>query len=42
MTQVNKPVLLRRLFHLGCSYSGQILSYSKILGELQMLGTQQL
>lgn len=38
MTQVNKPVLLRRLFHLGCSYSGQILSYTKILGELQDAG----
>lgn len=38
MTQVNKPVLLRRLFQLGCSYSGQILSYSKILGELHDAG----
>lgn len=38
MTQVNKPVLLRRLFQLGCTYSGQILSYSKILGELQDAG----
>lgn len=38
MTQVNKPALLRRLFQLGCIYSGQILSYSKILGELQDAG----
>jgi uncharacterized protein len=38
MTQVNKPALLRRLFHLGCNYSGQILSYSKMLGELQEAG----
>lgn len=38
MTQVNKPVLLRRLFQLGCSYSGQILSYSKMLGELHDAG----
>ena len=38
MTQVNKPVLLRRLFQLGCIYSGQILSYTKILGELQDAG----
>lgn len=38
MTQVNKPALLRRLFQLGCSYSGQILSYSKMLGELQDAG----
>lgn len=38
MNQVNKPVLLRRLFQLGCNYSGQILSYNKILGELQDAG----
>ncbi len=38
MTQVNKPALLRRLFQLGCNYSGQILSYSKMLGELQETG----
>lgn len=38
MTQINKPALLRRLFQLGCSYSGQILSYTKILGELQEAG----
>lgn len=38
MTQVNKPVLLRRLFQLGCCYSGQILSYTKMLGDLQDVG----
>ena len=38
MTQVNKPVLLSRLFQLGCCYSGQILSYTKMLGELQDAG----
>lgn len=38
MNQVNKPALLRRLFQLGCSYSGQILSYTKMLGELQDAG----
>lgn len=38
MTQVNKPALLRRLFQLGCSYSGQVLSYTKILGQLQDSG----
>lgn len=38
MTQVNKPALLRRLFQLGCTYSGQILSYSKMLGELHDAG----
>ena len=35
MTQINKPALLRRLFQLGCSYSGQVLSYTKMLGQLQ-------
>lgn len=38
MTQVNKPALLRRLFQLGCTYSGQILSYQKMLGQLQDVG----
>lgn len=38
MTQINKPALLRRLFHLGCMYSGQILSYSKMVGQLQDSG----
>lgn len=38
MTQVNKPALLRRLFQLGCVYSGQILSFSKMLGELHDAG----
>jgi predicted AAA+ superfamily ATPase len=38
MTQINKPALLRRLFQLACNYSGQILSFSKMLGELQDAG----
>lgn len=38
MTQVNKPVLLRRLFQFGCMYSGQLLSYTKMLGQLQDAG----
>jgi predicted AAA+ superfamily ATPase len=38
MTQINKPALLRRLFQLGCSYSGQILSFQKMLGQLQEAG----
>lgn len=32
--RINKPALLRNLFELGCSFSGQILSYTKILGQL--------
>jgi len=38
LTRVDKPALLRRLFELGCHYSGQILSYTKILGQLQEAG----
>lgn len=34
LTRVDKPALLRKLFELGCLYSGQILSYTKILGQL--------
>jgi predicted AAA+ superfamily ATPase len=29
---------LRRLFELGCRYSGQVLSYTKMLGQLQDAG----
>ncbi len=36
--QVNKPALLRHLFKLACIYSGQMLSYTKILGQLQDAG----
>jgi predicted AAA+ superfamily ATPase len=38
MTNINKPALLRRLFQLGCHYSGQILSYQKMLGQLHDAG----
>ena len=38
MTRVDKPVLLRRLFELGCRSSGQVLSYTKMLGQLQDVG----
>ena len=38
LTRVDKPALLRRLFQLACSYSGQILSYQKMLGQLQDAG----
>ena len=34
LTRVDKPALLRRLFHLACNYSGQVLSYQKMLGQL--------
>lgn len=38
LSRVDKPALLRRLFELACSYSGQILSYTKMLGQLQDAG----
>jgi hypothetical protein len=38
LTRVDKPALLRRLFQLGCAYSGQILSYQKMLGQLTDAG----
>jgi len=38
MTRVDKPALLRRLFELGCRHSGQVLSYTKMLGRLQDAG----
>jgi uncharacterized protein len=38
LSRVDKPALLRRLFQLGCQYSGQLLSYTKMLGQLQDAG----
>lgn len=38
LRRVDKPALLRRLFYLACMYSGQILSYQKMLGQLQDAG----
>ena len=38
MTRVDKPTLMKDLFELGCAYSGQILSYNKMLGWLQDAG----
>ncbi|MFW6083763.1 MAG: ATP-binding protein [Gemmatimonadota bacterium] len=38
LTRIDKPALLRRLFDLGCRYSGQILSYNKMLGQLHDAG----
>ena len=37
-SRVDKPALLRQLFDLGCRYSGQVLSYTKMLGQLQDAG----
>ncbi len=38
LTRVDKPALMRKLFEIGCEYSGQILSYNKIVGQLQDAG----
>jgi len=38
LSRVDKPALLRRLFELACAYSGQILSYQKMTGQLQDAG----
>ncbi|MEI6142391.1 MAG: AAA family ATPase [Mariniphaga sp.] len=38
LTRVDKPALLKRLFELGSAYSGQIVSFTKILGKLQDKG----
>ena len=37
-TIINKPALMRQTFELGASYSGQIVSLSKIVGSLQDAG----
>ncbi len=38
LTRVDKPAVLKRLFEMGSVYSGQILSFTKILGQLQDVG----
>jgi len=38
MSRVDKPELLRRMFEFACTHSGQELSYTKMLGQLQDAG----
>lgn len=38
LTRVDKPAMMKRLFELGASYSGQILSFTKIMGQLSDAG----
>jgi len=38
LTRIVKPALLKQLFELGCTYSGQILSFTKLQGQLQDAG----
>ena len=37
-TRVDKPALMRRLFELSSHYSGQIVSFTKLVGHLQDAG----
>lgn len=38
LERITKPALLRQLFALACTYSGRIVSYQKMLGQLQDAG----
>lgn len=38
LTRVDKPALLEKLFKIGSNFTGQILSYNKIKGQLQDAG----
>ena len=38
LNRIEKPMLLRQLFRLACSYSGRVLSYTKMLGTLTDAG----
>lgn len=37
-SNIYKPALLEQLFEVGCSYSGELLSLTKLLGQLQDAG----
>ena len=37
-TTIYKPAVLRQLFELGCGYSGELLSFNKMLGQLTDAG----
>ena len=37
-TYIYKPALMHQLFQLGCAYSAELLSYNKMLGQLQDAG----
>lgn len=38
MTRIDKPALLRRLFHLACAYAGRELTFEKMIGQLHDAG----
>ena len=37
-SNIYKPALMKQLFELGCSYSAEILSLTKMMGQLQDAG----
>lgn len=38
LTRIDKPALLRQLFRVGCDYSAQVVSFTKLLGQLRDAG----
>lgn len=38
LTRVDKPALMKRLFEIGAAYSGQVLSFTKVMGQLADAG----
>ena len=38
MTRVDKPALLRRVFHVACEYAGRELTYERIVGQMHDAG----
>lgn len=38
LTPADKPALMKRLFEIGSSNSGQVLSFTKIMGQLADAG----
>ncbi len=38
LNRVDKPALLRQLFRVGCDYSAQVVSYTKLTGQLRDAG----
>lgn len=38
LTRVDQPALLKQLFEIGCSYSGQIVALDKVLGVMNSKG----
>ena len=38
LTRIDKPALLKNLFELSCMYSGQMVSFTKMLGQLHDAG----